>query len=75
MIKIIEKGKTEFTATCKICGCKFFYEYNDMIFTHSVKCPFCNAEVEHPDQSLVSNSSINKSEKFNLVESAKLEEI
>lgn len=50
MIKIIKKGKKEFTRTCLTCGCEFSYSLEDLTVTitrRTIKCPCCGKEITH----------------------------
>lgn len=62
MIKIIKKGKKNFTTTCLDCGCEFSYELSDLqenIAGKIVKCPCCDKEIIHKES--ISQVAIPKS--------------
>ena len=49
MIKILEQPKP-FICKCFKCGCKFEYEYEDIITTtpiYEVECPVCKQLIAH----------------------------
>lgn len=49
MIKILKRGKkySKFQLTCPFCDCEFEYEYSDLEDDSFIRCPDCEAIIDH----------------------------
>lgn len=49
MIKILKHGKkhSKFQLTCPFCDCEFEYEESDLEDNSFIKCPDCEAIIDH----------------------------
>lgn len=57
MKKILEPGRKTFVTTCKMCGCKFSYEMEDVYGLGSVNCPNCANRCIHVTDAESSSSN------------------
>lgn len=49
MIKILKHGKkhSKFQLACPFCGCEFEYEESDLKDDSFIRCPDCEAIIDH----------------------------